>query len=217
MVRLSSQLREKDHVIWDWNGTLLNDVDLCVRVINGILTTHSLPLLTRETYRSNFRFPIIEYYRTLGFDFSKVPFETVAMQFINSYNPQAIHCSLFDGARELLEAIGVAKKKQSILSAAHQSHLDELTRHHRIESHFVNICGLGDHYAGGKIERGKELLKKLDTPKSRCVLIGDTDHDVEVAHELGIDVVVLADGHQDLERLRKVHPNPVINRYELPW
>ena len=57
------------NIIWDWNGTLLNDTELSIKCINTLLKRRSLPLLSAEQYREVFGFPIREYYQRIGLDF----------------------------------------------------------------------------------------------------------------------------------------------------
>lgn len=57
------------HIIWDWNGTLLDDVGLSLEAINIVLARYNLPPLRKERYLEIFTFPVIEYYRELGFNF----------------------------------------------------------------------------------------------------------------------------------------------------
>ena len=56
------------HIIWDWNGTLLNDAWLFVDIMNGVLSNRKLPLITVDDYRKLFCFPVKDYYKKLGFD-----------------------------------------------------------------------------------------------------------------------------------------------------
>ena len=56
------------HIIWDWNGTLLDDTWLCVEGINNSLKKRSLQTITKEIYRKVFSFPVEDYYKRLGFD-----------------------------------------------------------------------------------------------------------------------------------------------------
>jgi len=55
-------------VVWDWNGTLLNDMEACIRSMNLMLEKRRLPPIDFETYRSVFTFPVIDYYRAVGID-----------------------------------------------------------------------------------------------------------------------------------------------------
>ena len=69
-----------NHIIWDWNGTLLNDNWLCVDVINTLLKKRGMPLTTLNTYKEIFVFPVIEYYHKLGFEFTDESFEEVQVK-----------------------------------------------------------------------------------------------------------------------------------------
>jgi len=82
-------LYKKNHVeliLWDWNGTLLNDQTICIDAMNRLLVKRGLPLLTEEKYRRVFTFPVKTYYAQLGFDFAKEPFEIPALEFMEQYH-----------------------------------------------------------------------------------------------------------------------------------
>jgi phosphoglycolate phosphatase len=72
---------------------------------------------------------------------------------------------------------------------------------------------LSDFHAAGKLERGKELLVQSRMPKETTLLIGDTDHDLEVGKALGIEVLLLADGHQSFSRLNAKHDRILKSRH----
>ena len=73
-------------IVWDWNGTLFDDVELCFHCINSVLTSHHCqPLPDVEAYRNVFGFPIEDYYRELGFDFSVTPFSQLAKEYMELY------------------------------------------------------------------------------------------------------------------------------------
>ena len=60
------------HIIWDFNGTLFDDVEAGINSVNDMLSERGLKTLEdKEDYRKVFKFPIIEYYKDLGFDFEK--------------------------------------------------------------------------------------------------------------------------------------------------
>ena len=71
------------HIIWDWNGTLFNDVEMSVSVMNSILKERKLPIMTVEYYRSIFTFPVVDYYKKLNLNFKEEPFEIVGKIFID--------------------------------------------------------------------------------------------------------------------------------------
>lgn len=196
-----------DHIIWDWNGTLLNDIKLCVEVNNGLLRAHGLPELTIERYQRLFGFPIQNYYKDLGFDFDKTPFEGLAEHYVSVYEAEAKHAALHDGVTKVLGAVKAGGKTQSVLTAANESHVHDMMDHFSLWEFFDNVFGIGDRFAASKIERGRDLITHSGISVERTLLVGDTDHDHEVGEALGTDILLVAHGHQSFERLSELHHN----------
>lgn len=195
------ELNRYSHIIWDWNGTLLNDAWLCVEVMNGMLGKRKLPLLTVELYRSIFNFPVRNYYEKLGFDFEKEPFEEVGMEFMVLYNQRQHECHLHSEVKHLLPYCELKGYRQSILSAREQNELLAETIALEVNSFFDQIRGLDDHYAHGKTEVGVRLLRDLGIPRQEVIFVGDTLHDAEVANEIGVDCILIPNGHHSEERI----------------
>jgi phosphoglycolate phosphatase len=189
------------HIIWDWNGTLLNDTALCHNIINGVLKSKNLKSLSLEDYRLIFDFPVKNYYEKAGFNFTEYSFEEVGKQWMDEYEIRKGETVLFEGTKDVLDYISFLGLSQSILSAYSLDTLIEIINDHGLTKYFLHITGLDHIYATSKLEIGKELIKKIDAPLQKIVLIGDTIHDHEVASELGIQCILIANGHQSRERL----------------
>jgi len=191
------------HIIWDWNGTLLNDHWLCVEVMNTMLAERNLPLLTLERYRDIFDFPVRDYYEKLGFDFKAESFEVVGMDFMIRYNERQKECRLHEGVQHVLSCLKEKGFSQYILSAREENELRKETRDLKVAEYFKHIDGLDDHYAHGKTDVGVRLLKEIDDDIRSILFIGDTCHDADVARELGIDCVLIPNGHHSAQRLER--------------
>ena len=189
------------HIIWDWNGTLFNDVEICVSIVNNLLSKRNLPLLSREKYKEIFTFPVKDYYVTAGFDFEKESFEVIGKEWMDEYERRKHECDLSDSALQLLEKISSMKIDQSILSAYSQHTLVEIVKHFGLTKYFSHLVGLDNIYASSKVKLGKELMKKLELNSGEALLIGDTIHDFDVATEIGADCILLASGHQNHKNL----------------
>jgi phosphoglycolate phosphatase len=189
------------HVIWDWNGTLLDDAWLCLEVINRQLAQRHLPIVTYAEYQEAFCFPIREYYDRLGFEFGDEIFEDVAQEFIDDYELHRDECRLRPQVLEILDRVDAAGCGQSILSMYRQDALRTVTRTFGIATHMQHIIGLDTHYAVSKLDIGRRLIEQIDCPLDRIALIGDTDHDSEVATALGISCALVPGGHQASHRL----------------
>ncbi len=188
-------------IIWDWNGTLLNDIDLCVRTINEMLEKRSLPLLSVEKYKEVFSFPVKNYYEKIGFDFDEEPFEKPALEFTDKYNARVCECALQENSLKVLDYFNSIGIRQFILSAMKQDALEKCLNYHQINHYFEHVSGLDNHYAESKIENAHRLISDFNLVPDELVLIGDTVHDFEVGCELGCQCVLIANGHQSKEVL----------------
>jgi len=201
------------HIVWDWNGTLLDDAWLSVEVLNAMLAKRSLPTLAKAAYLGMFDFPVINFYERIGFDFKKESFEKVGVEFIDAYNSRRAECLLRSGAADFISGAKASGLTHSILSAYEKNYLADSVKNCGIDAHFIKISGLEDIFAGGKAELGRRHVEALKINKKSMVMVGDTSHDFEVAKGVGIDCVLFAGGHQDIVKLSKLGA-PVAQNFE---
>jgi phosphoglycolate phosphatase len=202
-------------IIWDWNGTLLDDAEICRKAINKMLAARNLPTLTIEKYRSVFTFPVIEYYRLVGFDFTKEEWESVAMEFINLYLSALPECSLTPFAIDTLELFKQKGYRQAIISAMQHDALLKSVSELGIYDYFDFIGGIGDHYGGGKVDNARNYFSTAGLNPSQITLIGDTLHDSDVAAELKCRCVLVTTGHQSYSRLSQTSLPVIHNLSEI--
>lgn len=194
-----------EHIIWDWNGTLLDDAHLCVDVINEMLRGRCMRQIDVTMYQELFDFPVENYYRKLGFDFEAEPFAVLAKQYCQTYDARLKECSLHREAKGALAATTKRGLSQSLLSAHEHHSLLRALDHFGILSHFERVVGQDNHHAVGKIQAGRELLRQLRVDPSKILLIGDTRHDHEVASALGVSCILICHGHHSKQRLQAIH------------
>ena len=184
------------HIIWDWNGTLLNDVTWCIACMNIMLEKRGLPIIDSiTTYHHFFGFPVKDYYRRVGFDFEKEPFENLAVEYLELYHGSESNVPLFPKTEDVLSGIQQKGIHQVVLSASEMNNLlAQMKPFSNIEIYFEEILGISNILAESKIDIGKSYIERTKPPKA--VLIGDTLHDKEVADALEIDCILIANGHQ---------------------
>ena len=188
-------------VIWDWNGTLLDDVDICVSSINVMLGQRNLETLDRERYREWFGFPVIDYYRRIGIDFSTEDFSAAADEYMALYFQRLRDAGLVAGVTRLLREIAAKGMNQLIISAMRQEDVDASVFRFGIKSYFSGIYGARDHYAHGKIEHARQVFLEQGLDTDSVLLIGDTSHDAELAFALQCRCVLFSGGHFARPRL----------------
>ena len=92
-------------VIWDWNGTLLDDVEICIASINRLLARRELPAMTVDRYRKVFTFPVQRYYEEMGFDFTAESFADVAVEYHDAYEELVPGANLHSDALAALDQL----------------------------------------------------------------------------------------------------------------
>ncbi len=193
--------RRVKHLLWDWNGTLLDDVDACVVALNVLLRRRGLPAVNRARYVEVFDFPVRDYYRTMGFDLSSENWDAVALEFHAAYAESAATAPLRLHAARVLRQLRDTGWRHSILSASEQGLLMQMVSERGILDAFDHILGREDFQAHSKIEQGHRLLATLGLAPCEVLLIGDTGHDREVARAIGCRCLLVANGHCDPARL----------------
>lgn len=200
----------KDIIFWDWNGTMLDDVSVCVDSINQMLSKRQMPLINSESYKELFNFPVRDYYQKLGFDFSRNSFEELSEEFISTYKSKTINAVLQPNVVNVLYYFQAIGKIQVVISAMEQKMLEKMLTEYKIRHYFQDALGLSDIYAKSKVELAKKYIEEQKMDVNNAVFIGDTLHDVEVAQHVGVDVLLVSNGHHSLERL-SVNGNKIIH------
>lgn len=194
------------NIVWDWNGTLLNDAEIGHATLCRMLEKRGLKQITLQQYKDWFGFPVKEFYETIGFDFSRDNWHEVSLDFVDTYGSLSGNVDLNEGVREVLGGLQQAGFRQYILSALQENELKKMVLDFGISEHFEQVCGSDNIYADGKVGRGQEMLRKYPITPGETLMIGDTLHDAEVAEALGFDYVLYSGGHNSEKRLRGKGP-----------
>ena len=188
------------HIVWDWNGTLQNDVQAAVNGINRLLVQRGLPTVDIDRHRRVFSFPVRDYYTELGFKLEQEDWSRLSRDFIDAFLADESR-GLFHGTRPALETLHASGVAMSVLSASEQSTLEASLDGHGLRRFFIEVKGLDNHGAASKVHLAEDLFARIGGPFDDVWLVGDTTHDKEVADAAGCNCLLLAGGYQSQERL----------------
>ncbi len=209
--------RKIDLVIWDWNGTLLDDTATCYRIANEMRVERGMaPMPGIDYYRSVFGFPVIEYYKRMGYTFETEPYENISHEFHEMYAERVQACPLQPCAVDTLRTVLSRGARQVLLSASGQRMLDDQVAIFSLGGFFDRIIGNPDNFAHGKEDHAREFLQKSGVSPDRALFVGDTDHDFEIADSLGCNCALLVPGHQTREHLAALGARLIDSLCEVP-
>jgi len=196
--------RMKEHkidvCIWDFNGTILDDVDAGIFAVNELLSECGISgIPSREAYQESFGFPIRAYYEKIGFDFQKTPYEELAPRWVEKYLRYVKKAECFEDVADTVRFLKKQGVRQIVLSATEREMLLGQLESLGLLGEFEEILGLDNIHAASKLSLARAWREK--NPEARVLLIGDTDHDVETARAISAECVLIARGHQSKQRL----------------
>lgn len=193
--------RKIEVCIWDFNGTILDDVDAGIFAVNELLAECGLQgIPDRAVYQETFGFPIRAYYQKIGFDFEKTPYEELAPRWVEKYLRYVSTAECFEDVAVTVKNLNARGVRQIVLSATEREMLVGQLEALGLFSEFEEILGLDNIHAASKLSLAQSWRER--NRDVRVLLIGDTDHDVETARSIGAECVLVARGHQSRQRLK---------------
>ncbi len=191
-----------DLIIWDFNGTIANDISIGIEAANVVLSRRGMKLITSvEEYRKMFCFPIKKYYEKLGFDFKKEPYEVPANEWTAEFIKRENGITLNEGCLDVLRYVKERGVSQIIISSSEITMLKREVEMLGVTSFFDSILGKGDNYAHGKIDMAKEWAAGKEY---NALFIGDSVHDLDTASAIGADCILFTGGHDSKEHFEGI-------------
>ena len=190
------------YIIWDWNGTILDDLQLNFQVENTLLSRRGRKLIKDiDEYHEKFQFPIIKFYEELDFDLENERFEDIAKEYVAEFDERFYELEVFNDAKDTIREFGSNGIKQIILSQTQQQWLEKQVEHHNMTELFTELLGARDIYVKGKVAMALLWIEENGIEAKDVLMVGDTVHDFEVAESIGCDCVLIARGHHSKETL----------------
>lgn len=190
------------HILWDWNGTLLDDVGISIDCVNILLNELGLKQTNLEEYYEMMEIPMKRYYENLfssrNFEFK---YELCTKNFQKNYPMMIDNAKLMNSAIEILQYFKSQGAKQFIVSSFEKIRLIGYVKKFGIDSYFEAISGDDDIHVGSKSGRAIELVKGVE--RDKILYIGDSEADYITANDVGCDCILLSKGHQPRKTLEK--------------
>ncbi len=183
------------NIIWDYNGTIIDDAQLAVDAENMVLASYGRPPITLEYYLEECEMPILNFYHKI-FDMKNYDFAEIAARFMKYYSQLSPRLNVFPEVRDMLNYLSRKGYNQAVVSGFENSILKDSLGKYGLNSYFSFISGSDDIDCGSKSERALKMLNKYEMNPKETLFIGDMYHDYETAKHTGADCVLIAKGHQ---------------------
>jgi len=188
------------HVVWDWNGTLLDDTHAVLKSVNRVCLHFGREEVSLAEWRAMFSRPLLACYeRLLGRPLSTRDWAEIDLLYHEEYRALLDTCRLATGVPDHLHDW---PGTQSLLSMWFHDELVPLITTYGLVGLFTRVDGLRLATGGGsKAEHLAEHLHHQGLDPADVVVIGDVADDAEAARHVGARAVLVTTGVVDRARL----------------
>lgn len=188
------------HFIFDWSGTLVDDLPPVLEATNAVMAYCGRPALTREEFLRTFELPFQRFYERI---LPGVDLQEMEPVFHAAFKQAKAPATPLPFARDFLAECQRRGARSFVLSAAHPDHVQSQAEAFGFAPFFEKI------YAGVRDKTAviRHILEEHQLDPASTAMIGDMTHDVETAHHGGIHAIAVLTGYQDEARLSAVRPH----------
>ena len=188
------------NLIFDWSGTLCDDMALTIEATNYVLAQYGREPLDRKAFRNEFQLPYPDYYAV------KIPeakLEDLENYYRYSFDRSETGVTLIPHAKEFVQFCRVRGVRCFILTSMDPRAFDEQARHLGFKDYFEHI------HSGvrNKEEYIYNVLRQHNLNPADTAFIGDMQHDINAAHCAGIIGIGVLTGYNNAAQLAVSNPD----------
>jgi phosphoglycolate phosphatase len=194
------------NLIFDWSGTLANDLGCVLQATNATLAFFGKPTLSEAEFRECFRLPFTEFYEEV---LPGIALEDLQRLYRDHF-PDDGEVPILEHAREMLEYGAGTGRRLVLLSSAPLEHFEKQARSLGVLDFFERVvCGVVD-----KREELVRLLVEMGMQPKETLFVGDMRHDIAAAQAAGVMSVAVSTGYESVAKLMTANPDVLLRSLE---
>jgi len=167
------------HVIFDFNGTLVNSLDVIEDVLNGLIARSRFKELTPRDFEKVRSLPFGKKARVLLF------FAKYQKEFLRQFHENIARVKFVEGVKETLVLLNEKNIEFSILSGNTQAMITDFFKLHGISVKQI----YQSQRLFGKYRRLKKIIKQSRCKSADVLYICDEVRDVSACNKSGVDAI----------------------------
>lgn len=207
-------MKEYTTVVWDFNGTLIDDVNASLEAVNDMLTRRNQPVIDLDRYYKEIDIPIWNFYKNVFLANTITP-EDAMVEYDRGYEEHLPLKPIMEGAVSVLEHFRNMGKRQIVVSASNVQKVKSRLSCLGILNFFDAVLAHSDFNAGDKTYLARRYFSDNGIRPSEAVIIGDSIFDFKMASELGCDCILNTKGHQSRREFSITDACIIDSLYEL--
>ena len=158
------------NIVFDWSGTLLDDIECTFITTNSLLKHFDKPPITKQQYRQQFQIPVAKFYAKI---LPGISMSVIDQLFYRQYNDAIQQMPLFDYVENLLQLLIIRGCRLFVLSTLNSKLLESELKRRGLSTMIVYGS------SSDKVADLKQLMSKHNCSTNDTIMIGDTEHDVQ--------------------------------------
>ncbi|MDR1146394.1 MAG: HAD family hydrolase [Verrucomicrobiales bacterium] len=193
-----------NNIIFDWSGTLVDDLPAVLDATNKIFTHYGRPPLTLTEFREKFCLPFTEFYAR---HLPEAAMTEIDRNFTDAFKLLEADTPLLPHAKELLDYCRAAGRKLFLLSSIHAEHYAAQAPRLGLATYFTKACV----QVRDKREVIHALLAEFDLDPRATLFVGDMEHDIATARHGGVASCAVLTGYNTPAMLQAAAPDLLFN------
>lgn len=196
---MMTKWKQYQNWIFDWSGTLVDDMNLVVESTNYVMQQYGKPPFSRAAFKASFRLPYSDWYAEV---LPSVDLEEIERHFRTGFKKSQAAVPVLIYAREFLELLAAEKKRLFVCSSMDALAFEQQAKQHDLWPYF-------EHTYAGVLDKRQcidGMLKKHNLAKTETIFVGDMIHDIDTAHHGGISSLAVLTGYHTETELLSAKP-----------
>ena len=191
------------NIIFDWSGTLVDDLPAVLKASNFVLAQSGRPEMSLAEFRAEFALPFTKFYDRHT---PHVPMPQLESWFHSSFKQAQDSVIELPHARAFLEFCRAKKLRTFLLSTVHADYFKAQCRvtgfDAFLEKPYTDVWD--------KRKKIHEILAENHLQPGETLFIGDMEHDIETAKHGGVHSCAVLTGYNTVDQLRAARPDLIV-------
>ena len=190
-------------IIFDWSGTLSNNIHAFKQVCDVIFTKFGRELISIEEIQANFDIPYMKFWNKYIPELSKEEQNKLYEETIH----KADNALVYDGVLEVIQELNKKGIQLFVVSSDYKSKIISEAKEYKIFHFFKEII----FEIHEKEHALLKLIKKHNLDINQTIYVGDTSGDIYAGKKAGLKTAGISWGFQNKEKLAQAKPDFLID------
>ena len=193
-------------IVFDWDGTLIDSTTHIAESLQNACRDLGQPVPTDVDARYVIGLGLTDALRHVAPSLAVHRHSELAARYRHHFTSRDTTLSLYAGARDLVTELGAAGFLLGIATGKSRAGLDRALAQQQLGDLFAATRCADEGFPKPHPDMLEQLMDRVGVAPHETLMIGDTTHDIELAHNAGASAVAVAYGAHQADGLGRLAP-----------